>query len=321
MADAIVQAGTFISNGIREVIRVRSDFDIFRVINMNGAANNSDKGVKFEWRKPMANGTGLSEFKTGATNALNAINLVAPNGFYRFDNNDAISFSPVSGAAAIAFTATSNAFAPVVNTASTAGLVVGSIVRLYQGGAGVAPTTPNLTGIDFQIGAITANTNFTLAYNLATLPGVIGGAGSWRRVDNLPAWRRYYMANVSVAVAPTVTTTTDHYLLVGDVVQFQVEFGGYGMVELEGKKGKVLTVPTPNTFTMDLSTVGFTAFTFPTAAQVLADRTFAPASLFPVEKDIDFIAMVLPGDGATGLTPGGAANDVMYWEAVKSFNQ
>ena len=56
----------------------------------------------------------------------------------------------------VATTASTNATRPVVSTASTAGVSVGTVVRLSQ----TAQTDVN--GIDMVVGAVTANTNFTL---------------------------------------------------------------------------------------------------------------------------------------------------------------
>ena len=83
------------------------------------------------------------------------------------------------------------------------------------------------------------------------------------------------ISNITRAVSATVTTSSDHYYVVGQLVRFHVP-RPYGMIELNNQLGYVLTVPTSTTFTVDINTLQFTAFipspTYPgnMAAQVSA---------------------------------------------------
>ena len=102
------------------------------------------------------------------------------------------------------------------------------------------------------------------------------------------------------------------------------------MVELDGQLVTV-TYLTAATFSIDVATTAYTAFTFPLPAAI----PYTPASVVPVGIDIalntssdtafentGFIGMVLgtSSDAAIALgSPGGTANDVIKWRAGKSF--
>jgi hypothetical protein len=83
------------------------------------------------------------------------------------------------------------------------------------------------------------------------------------------------ISDITRAVNALVTTDSDHYYVVGQLVRFHVP-RPYGMQELDEKLAYVLTVPSDTTFTVDVDSSRFTAFiTSPTypgnmAAQVSA---------------------------------------------------
>ena len=124
----------------------------------------------------MAAGTGIVKYKSNAASTLNEDTLVS-GGFTLYDpSGQSAGAQPILGPA-VATTASTNATRPVVTTASTAGISVGTVVRMSN----TAQTDVN--GIDMIVGAVTLNTNFTLlaAGNaLATAPGAIGGAGFYK---------------------------------------------------------------------------------------------------------------------------------------------
>ena len=82
------------------------------------------------------------------------------------------------------------------------------------------------------------------------------------------------ISNITRAVNASVTTSSDHYYVVGQLVRFHVP-RPYGMIELNNQLGYVLTVPTSTSFTVDINTLQFTDFipspTYPgnMAAQVV----------------------------------------------------
>lgn len=83
------------------------------------------------------------------------------------------------------------------------------------------------------------------------------------------------ISDITRSVNALVTTNTDHYYVVGQLVRFHVPHP-YRMEELNERLAYVLTVPTSTTFTVDVDTRTFTAFnsspTYPgnMAAQVSA---------------------------------------------------
>ena len=94
-----------------------------------------------------------------------------------------------------------------------------------------------------------------------------------------------------------VCTCTTHGLSVGDVVTFtQVA----GMIEINRLRGTVTAVPTANTFTVDIDTTGFTAYTSGGKANL--------------------ISSTVSNVGEKGITLGtsvvGAADDVLYYRAI-----
>ena len=118
----------------------------------------------------------------------------------------------------------------------------------------------------------------------------------------------------------------------------RVSATAYGMTELNGLKGTIIdlsdsSIPASdvNTFTVDIDSSGFTAFSFP----LTGNYPFTPAQVIPVGEDTAaalafnqnvlsdsivntaYLGMVLKG--GAGL-PGGADNDVVYWVAGKSSN-
>jgi uncharacterized protein (TIGR02217 family) len=66
------------------------------------------------------------------------------------------------------------------------------------------------------------------------------------------------VTNITQAVTPTVTTSTAHGFSIGDIVYFS---GVVGMTQINGQVAEVLSTPTGFTFTIDLDTTGFDAYT------------------------------------------------------------
>ena len=106
------------------------------------------------------------------------------------------------------------------------------------------------------------------------------------------------------------------------------------MVELDGLQAKV-TAETASTVTLDVNSAAFSAFAYPTSASV--PNKFALAGLAGKRglyddwfsssrslRDLDpfrdglFVPYMLLAGGAGN--PGGAANDVITWEAYRKEN-
>ena len=280
-----------VSNSVANIIQIPSGADWLRVFNytqmgtagaaagayFNGTAN-ANVGVEFWWQRGMAAGTGIVKYKGAATAVLSGDTLVS-GGFTLYDpSGTATGAQPLLGNP-VATTASTNATRPVVSTANTAGISVGTVVRLNS------TAQSDINGIDFVVGAVTANTSFTLltASNaLATAPGAIGGAGFYSIVynGNTPLFypRRRYITNITQAPNAQVSTSVAHGLTPGQEVRFSIPSQA-GMIQLNADplnnyfptnsltSAIILSVVDDYNFTININTSAYTAFTFPTIAQ------------------------------------------------------
>jgi hypothetical protein len=247
----------------------------------NGTAN-ADVGIEFFWQRGMAAGSSIVKFYNNGTQAIWG-DTITSGGFTLYDPSGTTTGAQPNLSAPVATTASTNATRPVVSTANTAGVSVGTVVRLY----GTAQTDVN--GIDFVVGAVTANTNFTLltASNaLATAPGAIGGAGFYSIVYNannaLYYPRRRVITNITQAANAQVSTSIAHGLTPGQEVRFKIPTQS-GMTQLNPQLNNsyfpayssvaaiVQTVVDDYNFTINIDTTAYTAFTFPTIAQEPCD--------------------------------------------------
>lgn len=334
MDGTILQQGKFTSDGTSATIAIRSDVDWMYVYNetaIDQAA--ADLGAVFYWQRGMTQGRGIITTKLGTVaNDPTSIDVLAANTGFTLVNQgtDAI-VGP-----GIAFTAVSNATQPVVSTGNTASIVAGDVVRLSMTPAQFLANPTSILGIDFQIDTIVANTSFRVANALATAPGAVGGAGTWRRVNvDSPFYpQTRYVVNITQAVNAVVTTSVDHEYEEGQEIRFHINDSVNGMVEINNLVGTI-TATTASTFTVDIDTTAMTAFAFPTAAQMLAlSNAYTPAYVGPVGENTAFalsnnlntlsdasvntsiIGMKL---AAGTLSPAGQNNDVIYWVAGKSY--
>lgn len=317
--DTIIQQGMFTSTGATTLISLRADVDWMEVINYTNAGATGDDSVKFEWQSGMAALSGVRYFKSGGGNTLN-MSVMTTTGFTRIDT----STNPLT--VPIAITGATNSTTPVFSTGNTSDLVAGDVVLLSS-----MTGQENLGGIEFQVTTVVANTSFTIPYALATAPGAAATAGFWRKVKWDPIFypRRRFVVNISAAASAVVTCSADHGLTVGQKVRMVVPTA-CGMVQMNGLQATI-TVVTAGTFTINVDSSAFTAFKFPLPGVV----PFSPALVVPFGEDTAQalssgvniladatineaeIAMMLPG-GAN--SPAGAASDVIYWKAGRSFS-
>lgn len=371
MDGTILSQGSFIvpATIVNQYIQIPSNVDWMRVYNytqFGTAGGAAASGVEFLWQRGMAPGTGIVKYKinTTDTHVLNGDTLVG-GGFTLYDPSGQSTGALALLGAAVATTASTNATRPVVSTANTAGISVGTVVRLSN----TAQTDVN--GIDMVVSAVTANTNFTLltANNaLATAPGAIGGAGFYRIVNYQELFypRKRYVTNVSQAVNAQVATSIAHGLTPGQEIRFNIPAVS-GMTQLNADPLNnynptssstpviVQTIVDDYTFTININTTAYTAFTWPTIAQQPSSfpemtpvgedtasalsinaaqvPTIGGIQIFNTNTGIladstvntGYLGMIL-GTGANGTALGAAitgpagtaAADVVYWVAGKS---
>lgn len=277
MDGTIIGQGSFTVGAtvVNQIIQIPSGADWMWVRNatrQGTVGGASAFGFRYYWQRGFGAGGALVEYYANG-GAVVTGDLLTTGGFTLYDpSGQTTGAQPLLGAA-IATTASTNATRPVVSTANTAGVAVGSVVRLSN----TAQTDVN--GIDFVVGAVTANTSFTLltATNaLATAPGAIGGAGFYRLVNNgnsaLFYPRRRIVVNITQAINANVGTSVAHGLTVGQEVRFNIPAAS-GMIQLNGTSANnyqpaiVMSVVDDYNFTINIDTTAFTAFTWPTIAQ------------------------------------------------------
>ena len=268
--------GTFTvpSTIVNQVIQIPSAADWLRVVNytrQGTVGGASAYGFEYYWQRGMANGSAAVKYYANG-GAVVTGDTIPTGGFTLFDSSGSTIGSQALVGSPVATTASTNATRPVVSTASTAGISVGTVVRLSN----TAQT--DINGNDFVVGAVTANTSFTLlaASNaLATAPGAIGGAGFYRIVNTQSLYypRRRTVTNITQsASAATVSTSLEHSLTVGQAVRFNIPSVS-GMVQLNPTSknaylyATVTSITDAYNFVIDTDTSAFTAFTFPTIAQ------------------------------------------------------
>jgi hypothetical protein len=317
--------GDFISTGNDYTIKSVSGFDWFRVYNWTttNAGIVASTGIEWYWHKNMDANDGIVKgWSAGGVYLQGTLSALNCGGFTLVDSSIQTVNAPVAVVDA------TNAVAPIVQVASTAGMSDGMIVRLVGGNQN------NLSGLDFSI-IIDDATHFHLANPLATAPGVASGACFYRLIArNVDEYNRFYPArrvicNITQAAAGVVTTMVDHSLTTGQQVRINVS-DVCGMTELNGQLVTV-TVINASTFSINVDTTGYTAFAFPT----IAIPAFTPAEMVPVGiamaynttitaalRNNEFTGITLSATNGGGLqwAPAGAIGDEIHWEGGTSSN-
>ena len=317
--------GYFTSNGKTTTIQLASGFDWLQIWNITNSTANQTAAVPvgWYWQQGFPAGAGISYWKSNAADAANLQQYTTTNGFTLI-NGYGPQFSVAS-----AITSSSNAATPVYTVASTTGIAVGSVVRIY------GTTQMSVNGYDVQVGAFTPSTSFTSAVAFSTaLPASTGGF--YQIVNPLDPWypASRTIVNITQAASAVVTTSVQHNYVVGQSVSFRLSDSTFGMVQINGLSGSITAV-TQFTFTVNIDTTAFTAFTWPaftnavTFPQVLPvgeDTSVALAQVPPLSVYSDatlntaYYGIQFPGGAAAATAgPAGINNDVIYWRAGVSF--
>lgn len=326
--------GRFTSTGANVVIQLRSDLDWMWVKNQTVSyAAGAGTGAEFYWQRGYTQGRGDIYTKTAATNALAKAQIAANSGFYLVDSS--VNLPGPS----LALTGITAGNPPVVNTANTASLSNGDIVRIFN-----TVGAQQLGGLDFTIGALSAGVSFTLAY-MAQIASANPGAGTFRRIPYNPYFYPSSRYITKIEVDPSnsaqaiVTLSVTHSYTVGQVVRLiipTVTALAYGMTALDGVQATIVAIGAAdadgvtNTITIDQDVSGFSAFAFP----LTTAPGFTPAQVVPMGENTAEALLLganILGDStvntayigiqlvAGASSPAGVANDVIYWVAGKSF--
>lgn len=331
--NTLIIQGKFTSDGNNKTISLRSGFDYIEAVNKTALAQDaSDLAFQFTQQRGQTDGSAFKWTKLGnVANDPVTVDEITTGGFY------AVDWSGAQLGAAYNITDATNATEPVFDTADTSMLFSGAVVRLSN-----MVGQANLSGYDFSVDTLVTNTSFKMAAPLATAPGAAATDGYFRVVnfDSLFYPRFRYIANISVASSAVVTTTVPSGYAVGQIVRIMVPqssqsgVSDYGMVQIDGLQGTITAVNNAvgtQTFTVDIDSSAFTAFTFPTAAK--AAIALVKAIVVPVGMDVgyaraqsvDELSDARNNQGLIGVRmiggasgPAGASSDVIYWKAWRA---
>ena len=340
------------STAVAQDIGLRFDPDWMVVTNLTIADANQTSaiGVEYKWQRGYANDRGLVYYKSNAANAANLTDYLASGGFQLINTS-----LQTTGAATAQSTDISNATPPVV-TISSHGFVTGDVVRIYN--ATGAQQLGGMDFEVAYVGANTFSLRYMDGIVAAASPGA--GSFARRVDNNPIYYpRRRFITKIIQATSGTagsgnpavaadeaiVTLSVTHGYQVGQKVRFvvpEVTATTFGMTQLDGVQATIIAIgdqdadSVTNTIRVNVDVSSFTAFAFPLTASV----PFSPALIVPIGEDsaqaisssVDLlsdatvnlanIVMRLglgpTGDGTDG--PAGAASDVMYWMAGKSFS-
>ena len=343
-----VVGGVFTSTGLTKQIPIKISFDWMETYNYTVTnAQTVNAVTRTYWQRGMAANDCIMEYFSAAATTINkgtALNFPggAIPGYTEYNSGNEIygATNYTNLLQPIALTAISNAAAPLVTTTdtTTVALAPGDIVRLSN----TNPQVGQFGGIDFTVGAVAANANFTLAYG----PQVIAGAamgGFYRKLKNDSTWspRKRYISAITLGATTVVSMTVDHDFIVGEIVRFHIPSvrgsTAFGTVELDNLTGTVIastkTPYTVNTITVDINSSAFTAFNWPLTA---FDRFTAP-TVCPIgenatdtyssdtitdDKIINVASKgIILGGNTLVTSPVGATGNVIYWKAGNFWTQ
>jgi len=274
------------STAVAQIIKVREGFDWLKVYNQTQiAAGSASTGYEFYWQLGMAAGTGIEYKSNAGSTAVNTVWMTS-GGFTIVDN------TINNPGPSIAITSITNAQPPVVATGNTAGLSNGDTVRIFN-----VTGALELGAMDFTVGAIVANTSFTLAYMQAIAAGT---TGTYRRIPYDPYFYppQRVISNVTAGTlngfpVAIITMTVTHNFTIGQRVRLlfpTVTAAAFGMDALNLVECSVLATgandsnSVTNTITVDVDVTSFitsgvtTSFHWP----LTTDGAFTPAQVVPV---------------------------------------
>ena len=265
--------------------------------------------VESSWQRGFPDGSALVKEKTTVSDVISETIILA-NGYTLVDTSKQI-FGP-----AIAYSGITNVIDPVVATANTSGLIANStVVRLFN------PLAYQLSGMDFTVGTLVANTSFALAYAGMAPGDAAPGAGTWEVITYDPIYypRRRFITNIILGNTTQVQMSVTSGYNVGEKVSFIVP-KVYGTIEMNGLRGTILSIDlSTNTITLDINSSGFTAFTFPRASSV----PFTQAQVIPQGEIPTLSNSATQNKAVLGILVGtavcGTIGRVMYWRATKAF--
>lgn len=280
----------------------------FSLINQTNLGSTANPGVVQEaiYRQGMADGYAIVIKNTNSAATLTSA-LATSGGFTVYDGSQPELEAEKTGTAI-------TAASPAVVSLTSHGYAVGDVVQLYS-------TTGMLqvSGIQFVITAVGSANAFSLGSLDASGFAAAATAVKARRVKvpELYVPGVVVITNISAAANAVVTTSVNHGFAANMYVRLEVPPDS-GMIQADGQLVRILSV-TDYTFTCDLDTSGFTAFTWPTSA-VAAAGVNRPQAV-PVGEKGQNLADAVYNQAFQGIRLGtgvaGAASDVIRWRAQR----
>ncbi|CAB4133756.1 hypothetical protein UFOVP264_6 [uncultured Caudovirales phage] len=333
MPFTIVTQGTFTqpSTAVNQYIPLPSGADYFTTTNLTqmNLAPNPGVCVRGEWYGGglTADNDGLRWTKTLSTNAINIDKFstaTASNGFTYVRSFP----QPQAQLTGTTITNATPAVATVTNTYSE-----GDQVTIYN-----AVGLQQISGMTFTISSVSGSGFTLLGLNS---PGSAATSFKVRRVAPAEPVQPqfYFITGITQATQGVVTVSQKHNYVVGQTVEFQIP-GSCGMVQLNNfnqpqSLPAKITAVTDYTFTINVNTTNFTAFAlpassgsptaqlFPTVAPQGQNAQFNPITnvttgynftQVPFHSSLFIPYMIVP---AGAQSPGGAAGDIIVWQAFK----
>lgn len=303
---------TFTSDGTARDIHVPTDADKIIVTNYTqmGETQSTGRAVRFEWFKDITpQGGGLRLQKENSANTALWDTVTSGGIFFYSDQPEP--------EAELNGSSVTNADPAVVSVSNS--LNNGDVVRLYgttgmRQIAGMLFTIDNATGSDFELPGLDASG--------------FGAAATDVKVRRLPVPFMMqpafnYVTKITQASQAVVTTSIAHKYVEDELIFFSVP-SSYGMSEIDGMEGKIVST-TDHTFTVDIDSSDFSAFSFPADGDVPSARQFAtvakagsrnqsnPVNPFQSAQEFPFISL---DGGAQG--PAGSNGDEIVVEIYKA---
>lgn len=335
---SMIASGTITSTGAAQDVSLQAQNPPDYIFMQNlGSSSSTGWGelsdaqeIQWFWQSSMAQDTakGIRQTSDGANPAMIAT-FLSSGGISTYDLISPPTF------AALACTAVTRGAAggvTVVTMADTGSISVGDRVTMIN-----VAGMQQISGLDFQVVAVTANVSITLDLDSSGF-AADGTTGS---VIKYIAWRYYprynWITDISKATSCVVDVTIDSDFTVGEAVSFRIPTGITTMSELQNRKGVVTavtaaTATTCSKVTVNIDTTGMTTFALPTSAQTVAGVSNTPAMLIPAGSG------VVPNQNPPGtnlldafdnrntrvihfgasLFTNGTTGDVWTWMAFKS---
>lgn len=254
--------GTFTSDGSAEFIPLAALPVSFEIVNKTQFAaspvvNTTIKALGFI---EDADGTAYQQSWTGVAQAVADATIVT--GGFTWVTKDTPVLGPASTGTAI------TAASPAVATSIAHGFETGDTVWLTE-------TTGMLqiAGLPWVVTVLTAN-SYSIDLDASGFAAPATNLVA-RKLNFADLYVPYlgFVSDVVVGATTTVTTSVDHGFVVGQEVRLTIP-SNWGMVELDALTGFVLSIPSANEVVLDINSTGFTAFAFPTSADVATGSDF-----------------------------------------------